>query len=145
MKFLNWFSGVFVESSIPLYQCLGSWTKQHNANCIHDHNYFVKFTINSYISIHNYKYRWNLLKKVWNLYGFLVSFHKRMHYLSNVQWYPRPCSCPCTSLIPFSRWQCGLPDWHMSSQGSRSFSCPPISHCPWIASYVTRYHTKKMY
>jgi hypothetical protein len=48
--------------SIPLYQCLWSWTKQHNSDGIHDHNYCVKFTINNYISMHNWKYRWNLLK-----------------------------------------------------------------------------------
>jgi hypothetical protein len=35
-----------------------------------------------------------------------------------------------------SRWWCSLPDWYMSGQGSHSCSYAPISHCPWIASYI---------
>jgi hypothetical protein len=145
--------------NISLYKCLGLWTKQHNADCIHDNSYFVKFTINSYISTHNWKYGWNLLKMYGIFMVFLSTFTNTcialamynipspLLYCSDPQllYWTTSLSCPNTSLIPSSSWQCGLLDWHMSGQGSRSCSCPPISHCPWIIYYITWYHTKKMY
>jgi hypothetical protein len=145
--------------SIPMYQCLGPWTKQHNSDCIHDRNYFVKFMINNYISVHRWKYRWNLCKKYGIFMVFFAPFTKPCIALEMYNDTHALVSLlilassllnsfivmSCTSLIPSLRWRCVLPDWHVLGQGSRSCSCSPISHCPWIASYVTRYHSKKMY